>query len=553
MVNEFRTSIFTFLNHSIENIGLILRLRITLELRVPSADETLINELARLERAGDIPAAFRLLGSQPLTPDSLAAIAIALYRRDLSALAFIIVHKLLEAGIENWMLCAIAAHLSIRLGQGDHIGPNIARLTQLLAGADAAQRTAARSLLDPFLPRDAVMAFHNGNHGLTSAYTRLWGAIDPATLARLSPPPAVHVPDFARILRPDDGTKLLHLEAPLGGMPRTKRRAVLGIRHRWSPEQPHSREHDMPARYELALATYGWQARRHDLRSFENAAILAEDFSALAALCRDGAADLLILDDFQPQRGGHAAGEIIGRLRQQMPALKIVSLYLDPWQPERWDDMVAGAALLDAIWSPVVTPVWQRPAFSAKTLFLPFPHGGLYPSPQRLDPHFRFSGGVQYTNWDRALWAAAITEAGLPLRIDVSEHQEDHLDALASFRAYMLRSATGEAVLNFARRSNGTHILTSRTFETLATGSLLIQERCDDIDLFFVAGRHYLRFETLTDLFDIAALLKSEPERAEAVRREGAAFLAERYSDAKLIAYLDRFLFHREAAARSAA
>jgi hypothetical protein len=93
----------------------------------------------------------------------------------------------------------------------------------------------------------------------------------------------------------------------------------------------------------------------------------------------------------------------------------------------------------------------------------------------------------------------------------------------------------------------------SGTFETLATGSLLIQERCDDIDLFFVAGRHYLRFETLTDLFDIAALLRSNPERAEAVRREGTAFLAERYSDDKLIGYLDRFLFHRETAARSAA
>ena len=520
---------------------------------MPSNEEMLINELARLEQAGDIAAALRLLGSQPLTPNSLATMAISLYRRSLSAVAFVIVHKLLEAGIENWMLHAIAAHLAIRLDQADAAGPNIARLAQLLDGADTAQRAAARELLDPFLQRDAIMAFHNGNHALTSAYTRLWGAIDPPTLARLAPPPPGRAPDFARFLRPDDGAKLLPLETPLPGMPRTMRRAVLGIRHRWSPEQPHSREHDMPPRYALALETYGWQVHRHDLRSFENAALVAEDFRALAALCRETDAHLLILDDFQPQRGGRAAGEIIGQLRQQLPALKIVSLYLDPWQPARWDDMEAGAELLDGIWSPVVTPVWQCPAFAGKTLFLPFPHGGSYPMPQRLDPHFRFAGGVQYTNWDRALWAAAITQAGLPLRIQVSEHQEDHLDALESFRAYMLRAATGEAVLNFARRSNGTRILTSRTFETLATGSLLIQERSDDVDLFFVAGRHYLRFETLTDLFDIAALLRSEPERAEAVRQEGAAFLAARYSDDKLIAYLDRFLFHRESSARTAA
>ena len=81
---------------------------------------------------------------------------------------------------------------------------------------------------------------------------------------------------------------------------------------------------------------------------------------------------------------------------------------------------------------------------------------------------------MQYTNWNRALWAAAISEAALMLRIHISEHQEERLNALASSRAYMLRSATGEALLSFARRSNGTHILTSRTFETLATGSLLI-------------------------------------------------------------------------------
>jgi hypothetical protein len=309
----------------------------------------------------------------------------------------------------------------------------------------------------------------------------------------------------------------------------------------------------MPARYTLALESYGWQISRHDLHSLENPEIVARDLQAVATLCRETEADLLIVDDFQPQRGNHAAGEIIAALRRNRPALKILSLYFDPWEAERWDDIEAGGALIDAAWSLVVRPIWERPVFKDKTLFLPFPHGGDYPAAPALKPSFRFGGGVQYTSWDRAFWAAAIAQAGLPFRIEASDHQEDNRDPLESYRAYMLRSQTGEAALNFARRFNGIYTLTGRTFETLATGGLLVQERSDDIDLFFTAGRHYLRFETLTDLFDIATLLQQEPDRAEAIRREGAAFFAERYSDEKLIAYLDQFLFHRESAARAAA
>lgn len=519
---------------------------------MPSNEDMLINRLARLERAGDIPAALNLLGSQPLTPNAFASIAISLYRRDLSALAFIIVHKLIEAGIENWMLRAIAAHLAIRLDQADAIAPSLTRLAQLLAG-DATQRDAARQLLDPLLPRDAVVAFHTGNHALTRAYTRLWATVDPQTAARLAAPAANRTPDYARFLEPDDAGKLQRLTAPAAGTPRAPRRVVLGIRHRWSSEQPDSREHDMPPRYELAFRSYGWQTQRHDLRSFADAALVAEDYRALAALCREGDADLLFIDDFQPQRGNHAARDIIAALRLECPKLKIVSLYPDPWAPERWDDMEAGAGLLDGIWSAVVTPVWQRPAFAGKALFLPFPNGGTYPPSPPLAPRFRFAGGVQYTNWDRAFWAAAILEAGLPLRIESSDHQEDHRDALESFRAYMMRAQTGEVALNFARRSNGVLTLTNRTFETLATGCLLVQERSDNIDPFLTAGRHYLRFETLADLVDIAHLLATEPDRAEAIRHEGAAYMAEHYADERLIGYLDQFLFHRESAARVAA
>jgi hypothetical protein len=52
---------------------------------------------------------------------------------------------------------------------------------------------------------------------------------------------------------------------------------------------------------------------------------------------------------------------------------------------------------------------------------------------------------------------------------------------------------------------------------------------------------------------DRAYMLQTAPDRAAGVREADAAFFAERYSDERLVADLDHFLFHRESAARAAA
>jgi hypothetical protein len=309
----------------------------------------------------------------------------------------------------------------------------------------------------------------------------------------------------------------------------------------------------MPSRYSLAIGNYGWRPIRHDLRSFNDAAIVAEDYQAIAALCRESGADLLILDEFLPRWGNDAAGEIIRALRRDRPSLKIMSIYFDPWTPQSWDEMEAAAEYLDGIWSQIVTPVWQRPAFCEKAFLFPFPLGGIDAAPRSREPGFRFAGGVEYTNWDRALWLAAISATALPLDIAVSAHRDDDLTPIESFRAYLERVSGAEAAINFSRRSNALRTSTARIFEVLAAGGLLVQERSDDLDFYLTAGHHYLRFETLTDLFDIAQLIRSEPELVDGIRRAGAAFFRARYADDRLFTYLDRFLFHRESVASAAA
>lgn len=514
-----------------------------------SVQMELIERLVQFERAGKVEEALQTLGANKLSAEDFSTVAIALYRCDVSAVAFVIVENLLAAGYETWALRALSCHLGLRLDQPAVTAASLPRLLQILDGGDPTQREDVRDLLDPFLVRDIVSAFGNGNRALVQAYARLWGVLDPQSQTRFAPVPPGHKPDLSRFRVAGDSARLCRYDLPPAGAARSARTTVLAARRHWFPGNPGSREHDIPARITAAIESYGWQSIRCDIRSFDDPTIVAADYRAIAAACRDNRADMLIIDEFQPARGNHpAAGDIIRELKREQPQLRVVGLYLDPWVPAHWDQVTAAAGIVDAIWSQVVTELWRRPAFSGKALFMPLPHGGSYTSTGRPRPGFGFHGGVQFSNWDRAFWLTAIAELGLPIDVSVSRHHNDELSPLDSYRAYMSHMSANEGVLNFSRRSNGMHTLTARTFEVPAAGGLLVQERADDIDLYFVPGRHYLRFETLTDLADISDLIRTEPDFVASIRRESAAFFRERYADDKIIGYLDHFLFHRVAA-----
>jgi spore maturation protein CgeB len=93
------------------------------------------------------------------------------------------------------------------------------------------------------------------------------------------------------------------------------------------------------------------------------------------------------------------------------------------------------------------------------------------------------------------------------------------------------------------RQDLTTFLVTGRSFEILAAGSLLVQEACPDMDCFFIAGEHYLPFSTFAELRGIVDFLRRQPEEAERVRRAGNAFYRARYHDDKLIGYLDHALY----------
>ncbi|HWI28031.1 MAG TPA: glycosyltransferase [Stellaceae bacterium] len=513
-----------------------------------SFDDALIENLRQLDEACDLSACLRILKERQLSADELFRLALLLYRERCGPLPLEIARQLTQAGIEHWVLLALAAHLALRFGDEDLANESLTKLVPLLADG-AAARQAARELLAAPLIHDVLVAFYTPDQQRLRDLARLWSLIEPEIMQPLAPLPAGYRGDPERPLRPS-AAGLLRLDAPSPDAQRQRRRVVLAIRRYWIADVPTSRVHEIPLCLAAAMEAYGWEVIRYHLRSFTDPSVIADDYRAIDALCRESGAELLVLDDFLPEHAGTGApGEIMRRLKVRSPQLRLVGLYLDCWQRGAWDGMEAAGAMLDACWASMDTPVWHRAAFRDKVLLTPMPNGGSYSSAVPLRAQLYFHGGVQQANWYRAFWLTAMADAGFALEMAISTHQSDGLEPLESYRRYLRRLGEAGATLNFARRRDGQLTVTGRTFEVLAAGGLLVQERCDEIDLYLIPGSHYLRFESLADLADIAELLREAPDRADEVRRAGAEFFRERYADDKIIGYLDQLVFHRHSAA----
>lgn len=338
--------------------------------------------------------------------------------------------------------------------------------------------------------------------------------------------------------------RLVPLISPPDSAPRAPRRTIVAFREKVFPHFVNSRLLEQGPTMVAALNNYGWRARFHGL-NFNKHEI--EDAEALAAVCRAEKPDVLVLDAViynfpRPYQILHA-------LRRDLPDMKIVAVYFDAWSV-RLKHLVGTANVTDLIWtvSPDFEP-WKSPEFANKVIQMVLPRGGDYGGPiLPLQPKIFFGGGVAAYNWHRALWISAMRTEGLPLDTNLNAFFDDNLPPLESYQSFMRRLADARCAINFSMRQNMTTLLvTGRSFEILAAGSLLVQEACPDMDCFFIGGEHYLPFSTFAELRGVVEFLKSQPDAAEQVRRRGNAFYRARYHDDKLIGYLDHALFGRAA------
>jgi len=338
-------------------------------------------------------------------------------------------------------------------------------------------------------------------------------------------------------------SRLISHASPPASAPRSPRRAVVAFRELFFPNHPGSRPLDLGPRLVAAMEGYGWRPRFYGMPCRN----LIEEYRSIAELCVAHEAELLVLDDnlMEAEYARPARAAMIARLRQELPDLKIVSILFDTWSldPVVMTEALAG---VDCVWettSPSL-PLWREPAFAGRVLHMQVPHAGNDAGPGApLDGRLCFCGGVKGYNWHRAFWLAAAAELGLPVEQRLSSHQSDGLPALESYALYMRQIRNAPCSLNLSMRSDLSCIVTGRSFETIISGSLLVQEATPDMDYYFTAGEHYLSFETLAELVAVVRFLAEHRDEAEEVRRCGNAFARERYSDDRLVGYLDKRLF----------
>lgn len=336
--------------------------------------------------------------------------------------------------------------------------------------------------------------------------------------------------------------RLLSFFGPPPGSQRAPRKVLIGMRERVFPKKADSRLFDFGLLIASAMEAYGWQAHNYPMKYLD----LADDYQQIVAQCAQRDVDVLMVDDHiiseNPQHSARAA--MLQQLRALKPGLKIVAIHLDPWAiaPE---SLVGASGEIDALWAPHPTmPVWQHPSLARKMMFMPFPLGGQCPPPQSpLPSKLTFTGAALGYNWHRVFWAAGSTH-GLEVEANLSMHVDDGLPPLESHARYMATVEKAGISVNFSMRPNMSRVLTARAFESIMAGALLVQEETEEIHGYFIAGEHYLSFDTARDLRAITRFIRERPDEAEAIRRRGNAFARDRYSDEKIISYVDKHLFY---------
>jgi hypothetical protein len=335
---------------------------------------------------------------------------------------------------------------------------------------------------------------------------------------------------------------LIPFSGPPPGASRRPLKALVAMRERMFPSRADSRLFDFGPLIASAMVEYGWQARYFPMSIINT----VSDYTQIIARCQEEDIDILFLDDYvilESSYHGLRAG-VLQRLRELRPEIKIVTIHLDPWMVDA-ATMINTSVVVDGLWAPHPTmPVWRHPALVDKMLFMPFPLAGHCEPPKTpLPPKLTFAGGIMGYNWHRAFWIAGKAH-GLEIDTILSSHMDDGLSPLESHARYMARLESIGCSVNFSMRPDLSRIQTARIFETIAAGALLVQEDTPEIDSYFVAGEHYLRFETVRDLRAISKFVAEQPDEAEAIRRRGNAFAREHYSDDKIIGYVDRKLFY---------
>jgi hypothetical protein len=306
-----------------------------------------------------------------------------------------------------------------------------------------------------------------------------------------------------------------------------------------------SRPHDMGPRFAAALDAAGWPCLLID-PSFDGEIPQAPSPEAMLAHIDSHAADLVLIDHFGFNMTLDQWERFSNDVRRTRPGVKLVHIGFDPWLASGWPQLAIFGRQVDLIWSH--TPdgaYWDELGLRDKLFYFPFPVGvPLEQLPHRTaNAAIAFYGAVESYNLSRAYWLSGLKKARIAIDQHVTNHRDDRLNPLESYRNYLGRFCQSNRLLSFSLRTDGSRMLVGRSFETVFSGGLLLQERVDHLDFYLTPGDHYFRFETFSDLVDLICFLDENPKIAQETAARGQSHYLTNFNDGILIRQLVGKLF----------
>ncbi len=511
--------------------------------------EAIAQKIADLEKKDRFDEISAEISRLQFTPDSVIHLTLALYNALAARTALAMVRHLDRLNISHPFVDFAAAHLGIMMDDSQWID----RLENRWQGRFEEFRAAfphRHAALADEISKMAASGINTDNDGRVSASLRVARVLS-ADVERIFPEkarkPRAVVLGKKSVLPPQ--TKLY---ADLPPVRRKPRRVAVVCRQWWSTRN--SRPYEVGPRITNGCLSAGWDATFVPVEMLLYAAPIHAAFAAVEKLNEKGSLDAVFFDQFgcPPNRCVPPAEftAFADRIRARSPGVRIVPIYLDPWQQETWPDMREFAPSTDFMWSAWPSlEIWHDPRISGKAVVLPFPLGlgAKMTVPKGRTRTLSFVGSIYQYNFYRAFWIVQAKNRRIPIHFDRRSHNtDDGLPAMESYRRYLQLLARENYPLNFSMRRDGRRVYTGRSLEAIAIGRCLVQEKNMDLHEMYTPGRHYLEFDTIDDLHDIARFIKKNPDKADEIAKEGRRFAAEHYSDAKIVDKLERILWGKD-------
>jgi hypothetical protein len=441
-----------------------------------------------------------------------------------------------QAGFRHPLLALMLAEAAFR--EGDDIASHrgLALIDEIYKGDPEAQRIMIEFTRDVFMTHVAP-AYGAGQSSIVLGYLEIARRVLPELVEVFG-----HSSEAPQ--SPQPPVQRLSLPMPPGRQAKPGRRLLFFMRKFYFG--PHSREHDFGARMCHGMARGGWVAKAVD-PTYQGRTHIEARTEDLMDLALDFQADIILIDFCGLVLPPYVLIEFIEQCRRRLPGTKIVFIHFDPWQRETWASTRSLAKHVDLIWSHFPSiPLWAAPELESKVSLAPFPVGVGVEEMQAIArrPVSVFQGAIENYNATRAFWLAALEQKGAPISVRLTDHQDDGLSAIDSYRKYLEGFFSVDRLVNFAMRQDGSRIITGRTFEAIHAGACLIQEQAADVDYYFEPGVDYFRFTTLGELEDILNRVEREPELARRTGQKAQAYYRDHYDDELLVAHLDQVLFN---------